>query len=77
MLIRQSRQILIFLIIFTNFLLSQDCVSLNPDEYGECTSLIGFVWTGENCQSVNGCDMGGDAEYFFNLIFSIAHMNSL
>tara|TARA_Y100000590_G_scaffold467718_1_gene647606 strand:+ start:653 stop:2338 length:1686 start_codon:yes stop_codon:yes gene_type:complete len=45
---------------------SQECTELNPDNYGDCANQLGFVWVGSDCISVNGCDYGDDAEFFFN-----------
>ena len=63
----QSRQILIiFMIIINSFLLSQNCQNLNPDDYGDCESPLGYIWTGNNCIFISGCDMGEDADFFFS-----------
>ena len=60
-----SRQFLILLIILSA-LISQDCTILNPNNYGDCSEYLGYVWNGENCSTVYGCDMGDDAPSFFD-----------
>ena len=63
----QSRQILIiFMIIINSFLLSQNCQNLNPNDYGDCESPLGYIWTDNNCIFISGCDMGDDADFFFS-----------
>ena len=50
----QSRQILIILsIIFNSFLLSQDCTELNPEDYGDCATPLGYIWYNNNCVYIN------------------------
>ena len=62
----QSRQILIILsIIFNSFLLSQECTELNPEDYGDCTTPLGYIWYNNNCVYISGCDMGSDSDFFY------------
>jgi len=62
----QSRQILIILsIIFNSFLLSQECTELNPEDYGDCTTPLGYIWYNNNCVYISGCDMGNDSDFFY------------
>ena len=60
-----SRQILLFFTVFS-YLISQDCTIINTDNYGACDNQLGYVWTGNSCSIVYGCDVGDDGEYFFN-----------
>ncbi len=63
----QSRQILIiFVVIINSFLLSQECQILDPDNYGDCEIPLGYIWNGDNCIFISGCDMGDDTDYFFD-----------
>ena len=59
-----SRQIL-FLLIFVSFSFNQDCAILNPNNYGDCNIQLGYVWNGEYCLSVHGCDIGNDVDSFY------------
>ena len=62
----QSKQILIFLILFTmNFLFAQ-CPTIDPFNYGTCTGSIGYAWTGDACVLVSGCSAGDDEDLFFD-----------
>ncbi|MAX30131.1 MAG: hypothetical protein CMG14_04435, partial [Candidatus Marinimicrobia bacterium] len=45
---------------------SQDCSILNPNNYGNCESFIGYVWDGELCTPVYGCNANVDDESFFD-----------
>ena len=60
----QKRLLLLLLIL--NFSFSQNCQELDPNAYGECTTPLGYIWTGDNCMLISGCDMGGDAEFYFS-----------
>jgi len=60
-----SRQILLLFTVFS-YLISQDCTIINTDNYGDCDNQLGYVWTGNSCNIVYGCDVGDDSEYFFN-----------
>lgn len=64
--IEQKRYILHFLIFFSFNIYSQECTILSPNNYGDCEDFIGYVWSGEFCTSVYGCDTGNDNEYFFD-----------
>ena len=57
-----SRQILLFFAVFS-YLISQDCTIINTDSYGDCDNQLGYVWTGNFCSIVYGCDMGNDDDY--------------
>ena len=57
-------RILIFLLF--NFSLIQPCIILNSTDYGDCKFLpLGYIWNGNNCEFISGCDMYNDEEYFF------------
>ena len=45
---------------------SQNCTPLNPLNYGDCTTPLGYVWTGEECVMVSGCDMQTDGDFFYD-----------
>ena len=66
MMYNQYRQILIF---FTFILygigFTEDCQSTNPYQYGDCELSLGFVWDGDECTEVFGCDINGDDDYFY------------
>ena len=63
----QSKQILtFFLITFNCFLFSQNCTELNPENYGECDSSLGYIWYNNNCVFISGCDTNNDGDYFFS-----------
>ena len=41
------------------------CPNINPNGYGDCGLPLGYAFTGVQCQSVSGCGVGGDTEWFF------------
>ena len=46
---------IIFLILINN-LIAHDCLILNPDDYGDCSTPLGYSWTGNGCSSsISGC----------------------
>ena len=57
-------RILIFL--FFNFSLIQPCIILNPSDYGDCSLPLGYIWNGNDCEFISGCDMYNDEEHFFS-----------
>ena len=62
-----SKQILIFfLITINNFLFSQNCTELNPNDYGDCATPLGYIWYDNNCIYISGCNMNNDDEFFFS-----------
>ena len=62
-----SKQILIFFLITINsFLFSQNCTELNPNDYGDCATPLGYIWYDNNCIYISGCDMNNDTEFFFS-----------
>jgi len=62
----QNRHILSFLLILAcNFCYPEDCTVINPDNYGTCPTMLGYVWSGEGCSVIYGCDMNSDDEFFF------------
>ena len=73
MILRQSIQKLLYMLIL-NFSFTQDCIILNPTEYGDCNNSLGYVWTGSDCFLTYGCDMGQDAEFFF---FTSSHFGMI
>ena len=62
----QNRYILSFLFILSTFLFSEECIVLNPNNYGGCGDNIGYVWNGQECSVVYGCNQGQDSDYFFD-----------
>ena len=63
----QSRQILtILLVIINNFLFTQDCSALDAEDFGDCDFPLGYIWTGDNCIYISGCDTGEDGEWFYS-----------
>ena len=67
MMYTQYKQILIFFIFAINSLvIGQECVDTNPTHYGSCEIPLGFVWTGNSCVLVYGCDMGQDEDLFYS-----------
>ena len=62
----QNRYILSFLFILPTFLFSEECIVLNPNNYGGCGDNIGYVWNGQECSVVYGCNQGQDSDYFFD-----------
>ena len=62
----QKRHILYFLIFFSYNLCAQECIVLNPNDYGDCENFIGYIWNGELCSPVYGCSTNNDGEHFFN-----------
>ena len=63
----QLKPILVFCILFINsFLFSEECTDTNPTQYGSCQTPLGFVWTGNSCVLVYGCDIGSDEELFYD-----------
>ena len=63
----QSRQILIIItIIFNSLLLCQECTELNPNDYGDCSTPLGYIWSDNNCIYISGCDMGSDSDFFYS-----------
>ena len=62
----ENRYILSFLLILNiNFQCLKACDILNPNDYGDCSSIIGYVWSGQDCSIVYGCDANGDEASFF------------
>ena len=62
-----SKQILIFFLITINsFLFSQNCTELNPNDYGDCATPLGYIWYDNNCIYISGCNMNNDDEFFFS-----------
>ena len=62
----QKRHILYFLLFFSYSIYADECLVLNPNDYGNCDSFLGYAWTGELCSPVYGCSTNNDLEYFFN-----------
>ena len=62
-----SSQILIFFLIFQySQLFAENCTELNPNDYGDCSLPLGYIWYDDNCIYISGCSMLNDEEYFFN-----------
>ena len=53
------------MILTFNVYYSEDCTILNPNDYGTCGTMVGYVWTGSECSAVYGCDMNGNDEFFY------------
>jgi len=63
----QLKQMLVFCVLFINsFLFAEECTDTNPTQYGSCQTPLGFVWTGNSCVLVYGCDIGSDEELFYD-----------
>ena len=63
----QLKRILVFCILLINsFLFAEECTDTSPTQYGSCQTPLGFVWTGNSCVLVYGCDIGSDEELFYN-----------
>ncbi len=54
----------IFILLQLSFL--QECMTLNPYNYGDCALPLGYGWDGDNCVLISGCDFGNDQNSFFN-----------
>ena len=67
MILLQSIQKALLLLLFIfNLLFGQNCTVLDPNQYGDCATPLGYIWTGDDCIFISGCDMGEDAEFFFS-----------
>ena len=65
--VNQNRYILTFLLLFNiNFCVLKGCDTLNPNNYGDCGNVLGYVWSGQACNLVYGCDTNGDENSFFD-----------
>ena len=63
----ENRYILSFLsILIFGICMPEECTTLNPNNYGDCDTNIGYVWSGNECNLVYGCDTNGDDEFFFD-----------
>ena len=65
-LITQNRHILSFLFFLPVLLLSEECVTLNPNNYGNCEDILGYVWNGQECSITYGCDTNDDEFYYID-----------
>ena len=62
-----SSQILIFyLILKISLLFAEDCIVLNPNDYGDCNTPLGYIWSGNNCIYISGCSMLNNEDYFYD-----------
>ena len=66
-----NHKITIVFTIFISFIFNHECITLNPNNYGSCTMVLGWSWTGENCELISGCstinpDGLDDSEYFYD-----------
>jgi len=61
-----TKKILIFTITIIGIIYAQNCTPLNPLNYGDCATPIGYVWTGDECVLVSGCDMQNDQDFFYD-----------
>ena len=62
----QNRYIFTFLLILNiHFSHLKSCDILNPNNYGDCGNILGYVWSGEECSIVYGCDTNEDGNSFF------------
>ena len=66
MILSETTQKLFISFIILNIIFSQDCPTLIPDSYGDCSTPLGYIWIGYDCMMISGCDMGDDEEFFFN-----------
>ena len=65
------KHLLITILIFSSQLLSHECPTINPADYGECEMILGWSWTGEDCDQISGCstvnsDGIDDSNLFYN-----------
>ena len=65
-LLQSIQKLLLLLFLVLNFSFGQDCTPLDPNGYGDCATPLGYIWTGDNCTLISGCDMGADTEFFFS-----------
>ncbi len=54
------------ILILLGFLLSQDCPDLDPEDYGDCTTPLGYIWYENDCYFISGCNMNNDEAYFYS-----------
>ena len=67
MILSQTTKKLIFSFIgFCAVAYSQNCTALNPENYGDCTTPLGYIWIGDSCVLASGCEMGSDQDFFYN-----------
>ena len=60
----QSKQIL-FILLLTAKLFSQNCTEIEPDQFGDCQEPLGYGWTGVDCQMISGCNNGQELNNIF------------
>ena len=65
-LLQSIQKLLLLSLLIFNFSFSQNCTALDPNGYGDCSTPLGYIWTGDNCTLISGCDMGADTEFFFS-----------
>ena len=65
-LIQTIKNLILFFVLLITVAQTQNCTTLNPDDYGNCDTLLGYVWNGNECIIVSGCDMQNDQEFFYN-----------
>ena len=65
-LLQSIQKVLLLLLFIFNVSFGQNCTVLDPNQYGDCTTSLGYIWTGYDCTLISGCDMGEDAEFFFS-----------
>ena len=44
----------------------QSCKIISPDSYGSCLADLGYAWTGNDCELVEGCGYGDDQAWFYD-----------
>ena len=49
-----------------NITCNEPCKELDPTGYGPCAMVIGWAFTGTNCELISGCSCEPDCDYFFN-----------
>ena len=65
-----NKYISIVSVMLISFSFGHDCPDLDPFDYGMCDMLLGWAWSGEDCESISGCSTVNsngedDAEWFF------------
>ena len=58
------KNLLIGSILIIGIIYPQNCTTLNPFDYGDCQTPLGYVWAGDECVLVSGCDMQNDQDFF-------------
>lgn len=60
------KKLIFYFIAFYTMGYTQNCTALNPNDYGDCTTPLGYIWIGDNCILASGCNMNNDQDFFYN-----------